>query len=33
EVNSIPAWRGLQSVSDLNIAEVLADDFLGKLSL
>lgn len=33
EVNSIPAWRGLQSVSDLNIAEVLVDDFLGKLSL
>lgn len=33
EVNSIPAWRGLQSVSDLNIAEALADDFLGKLSL
>jgi len=33
EVNSIPAWRGLQSVSDLNIAEVLVDDFLHKLSL
>lgn len=33
EVNSIPAWRGLQSVSDLNIAEVLVDDFLHELSL
>lgn len=33
EVNSIPAWRGLQSVTDLNIAEVLVDDFLHKLSL
>lgn len=33
EVNSIPAWRGLQSVTDFNIAEVLVDDFLGKLEL
>lgn len=32
EVNSIPAWRGLQSVTELNIAQVLVDDFLGKLS-
>jgi len=32
EVNSIPAWRGLQSVTDFNIAEVLVDDFLHKLS-
>jgi len=30
EVNSIPAWRGLQGVTDLNIAEVLVDDFLYK---
>jgi glutathione synthase/RimK-type ligase-like ATP-grasp enzyme len=30
EVNSIPAWRGLQSVTDFNIAEVLVDDFLYK---
>jgi RimK family alpha-L-glutamate ligase len=30
EVNSIPAWRGLQSVTDFNIAEVLVDDFLCK---
>jgi tetrahydromethanopterin:alpha-L-glutamate ligase len=32
EVNSIPAWRGLQSVMDFNIAEVLANDFLQKLA-
>lgn len=31
EVNSIPAWRGLQGVTDFNIAEVLVDDLLGKL--
>lgn len=31
EVNSIPAWLGLQSVVDFNIAQVLADDFLTKL--
>ena len=30
EVNSIPAWRGLQGVTDFNIAEVLVDDFLCK---
>ena len=28
EVNSIPAWRGLQSVSRVNIAQVLVDEFL-----
>lgn len=28
EVNSIPAWRGLQGVTDFNIAAVLVDDFL-----
>ncbi len=28
EVNSIPAWRGLQSVTGENIAQVLVDDFL-----
>jgi RimK family alpha-L-glutamate ligase len=28
EVNSNPSWRGLQSVSDVNIAEVIVDDFL-----
>ena len=30
EVNSIPAWRGLQSVTETNIAQVLVDDFLNK---
>jgi RimK family alpha-L-glutamate ligase len=28
EVNSVPAWKGLQSVSACNIADCLADDFL-----
>lgn len=28
EINSIPAWKGLQSVTDVNIAERLVDDFL-----
>lgn len=32
EVNSIPAWRGLQGVTKLNIAQLLVDDFLGKLN-
>jgi RimK family alpha-L-glutamate ligase len=31
EVNSIPAWRGLQGVTDVNIAQILVDDFLSKL--
>jgi len=31
EVNSIPAWHGLQSVTSFNIAQVLVDDFLGRL--
>jgi tetrahydromethanopterin:alpha-L-glutamate ligase len=31
EVNSIPAWRGLQSVTETNIAQVLVDDFLTKI--
>ena len=30
EVNSIPAWKGLQAVSDLNIAQALVDDFCSK---
>jgi tetrahydromethanopterin:alpha-L-glutamate ligase len=30
EVNSIPAWKGLQSVCDVNIAESLADDLIGR---
>jgi RimK family alpha-L-glutamate ligase len=31
EVNSIPAWKGLQSVCDLNIAALLADDLINRL--
>lgn len=30
EVNSVPAWKGLQSVSDIVIADRLADDFLSQ---
>lgn len=30
EVNGIPAWKGLQSVSGINIAQRLADDFLDR---
>ncbi len=30
EVNSIPAWRGLQSVVESDIAQVLADDLLDR---
>lgn len=32
EVNSIPAWRGLQSVSKVNIAQALVNDFLSKIN-
>ena len=28
EVNSIPAWKGLESVCDINIAQLLADDLV-----
>ena len=28
EVNSNPSWRGLQSVTDIDIAEAIAEDFL-----
>lgn len=31
EVNSIPAWHGLQSVTDINIAQVLVDDLLSQI--
>jgi RimK family alpha-L-glutamate ligase len=31
EVNSIPAWKGLQSVTSLNIAQTLADDLLRRI--
>lgn len=30
EVNSIPAWRGLQSATAINVAQILVDDFLSK---
>lgn len=30
EINSVPAWKGLQSVSDTVIAELLADDFVSQ---
>lgn len=30
EVNSVPAWKGLQSVCEANLADRLAEDFLGK---
>jgi tetrahydromethanopterin:alpha-L-glutamate ligase len=30
EVNSIPAWRGLQNATSVNVAQVLVDDFLSK---
>jgi tetrahydromethanopterin:alpha-L-glutamate ligase len=28
EVNSIPAWKGLQSTCNVNVAELLVADFL-----
>lgn len=31
EVNSIPAWKGLESVCDVNIAELLAGDLVNRL--
>ncbi|RQW77422.1 MAG: alpha-L-glutamate ligase, partial [Methylococcus sp.] len=31
EVNSIPAWKGLQAVSEASIAGRLVDDFLSRL--
>lgn len=32
EINSIPAWRGLQGVTQINIAQNLVDDFLNKIA-
>lgn len=32
EINSNPAWKGLQGVTDVNIAWTLADDFLAALA-
>lgn len=31
EVNSIPAWKGLQGVLDLDVAQILVDDFLANI--
>lgn len=31
EVNSVPAWKGLQSVADVDVAALLVDDFLKKM--
>jgi tetrahydromethanopterin:alpha-L-glutamate ligase len=33
EVNSIPAWKGLQGVCKVNIAQCLVDNFLRKMSV
>ncbi len=30
EVNSVPAWKGLQSVADVDVADLLVRDFLSK---
>ncbi len=32
EVNSVPAWKGLQSVTDFDVAQAIVDDFLVRLS-
>jgi tetrahydromethanopterin:alpha-L-glutamate ligase len=32
EVNSNPAWRGLQSVTHVDIADRLADDFMAAVA-
>jgi len=32
EVNSIPAWRGLQNLCEINIAQALVDDLVDKLA-
>jgi RimK family alpha-L-glutamate ligase len=32
EINSIPAWKGLQGVTAVSIADLLADDFLARCS-
>lgn len=31
EVNSVPAWKGLQSVTDLDVAQAIVDDFLSRM--
>ena len=32
EVNSIPAWRGLQAVVEVDVAQTLVDDFIAKMT-
>ncbi len=32
EVNSIPAWKGLQGVVEANVAQILVDDFLARIA-
>lgn len=32
EVNSIPAWRGLQAVVEVDVAQALVDDFIAKMA-
>ena len=32
EINSNPAWKGLQSITEIDVADVLADDFLNAIS-
>ena len=32
EVNSIPAWRGLQAVTKVDVAQALVDDFIAKMT-
>jgi glutathione synthase/RimK-type ligase-like ATP-grasp enzyme len=32
EVNSNPSWRGLQSVSDVDVAEAIVEDFLAAVA-
>ena len=31
EVNSVPAWKGLQSVTEFDVAQAIVDDFLTRL--
>ena len=33
EVNSMPAWKALQGVSTIDIAQVLIDEFLARLRI
>ncbi|MCH9696714.1 MAG: RimK family alpha-L-glutamate ligase [Gammaproteobacteria bacterium] len=32
EVNSVPAWKGLQQVCEVSLADLLIEDFIGKIS-